>query len=362
MDLSKHKRAFIISDTHLGIRNGSVEWIEIMKNYFHDFFIPLLKKEKKSGDFVIHCGDVFDSRHSLNLLVMNECMNIFEEISKIMPVVIILGNHDIFRKNTNDVNSVKVLKWIPNIKIIEEPEIIEVHGKKLLFMPWRATHQDEVSCVKDNPADFLFCHTEAKGLKFNKGTTIETGIELSDLKSFRKVYAGHIHYAQHSGNFRMLGCPYPLTRSDINNDKGIWVFDIENETEQFFVNDYSPKFVRYTFERILEMEEDVVKKIFKNNFVDILVDPKWSLSFPFSSFTEEIAGYRKLDFIPYIKETDDESLENEEQSEVNSIDILELCKQSILNTQHSDNVKDKLILTIKTLFDKVQKTQNIEED
>jgi hypothetical protein len=40
----------MITDTHLGVRNGSIEWLEIMKEYFNDFFIPLLKKEKKEGE------------------------------------------------------------------------------------------------------------------------------------------------------------------------------------------------------------------------------------------------------------------------------------------------------------------------
>ena len=226
----------MITDTHLGVRNSSVEWLEIMKEYFHNFFIPLLKKEKKEGDFLIHLGDVFDSRHSLNLLVMNEGISIFEEISKIMPIVIILGNHDIYKKNSNDVNSVKVLKWIPNITVLEEPQILTVSGKKLLMMPWRAGHVEELECINNNPADFLFCHTEMQGLKFNKNTTIETGLDLSSIKNFRKVYAGHIHFAQKKGNFRMLGCPYPMTRSDIKNEKGIWCLDIESENEIYYPN------------------------------------------------------------------------------------------------------------------------------
>ena len=363
-NLSNYKRCWMITDTHLGVRNSSIEWLEIMKEYFRDFFIPLLKREKKDGDFLIHVGDVFDSRHSLNLLVMNEGISIFEEISKIMPIVIILGNHDIYKKNSNDVNSVKILKWIPNIAVLEEPEIIRVSGKKLLFMPWRATHQDEHDCISNNPADFLFCHTDVQGLKFNRNTVIESGLDLSLLKAFRKVYAGHIHYAQKKGNFRMLGCPYPMTRSDINNEKGIWCLDIITEEETFYPNTVSPKFIRMAFERVLDMEELEAKETFRNNFVDILVDPKWSLNFPFSTFAEDMSGYRKLDFVPRISNTEDDDgllLENE-NSNMEQIDILELSQLVIYNTQHSDNVKEKLIQTMKHLYDKVQKQQDEKDE
>jgi DNA repair exonuclease SbcCD nuclease subunit len=362
MNLENYNRAFMITDTHLGVRNSSTEWLDIMKSYFYDFFIPLLKSEKREGDFLIHLGDVFDSRHSLNLLVMNDGLTIFEEIAKIMPVVIILGNHDVYRKNSNEVNSVKILKWVPNIKIIEEPEVLKIGGKKLLFMPWRANHQEERECVRENPADFLFCHADVQGLKFNKNTVIEEGIELSAMKNFRKVYAGHIHYSQNTENFRMLGCPYPLTRSDIGNVKGIWLLDIKNESETFYENTHSPKFIRVLFERVLEMEEEEARSFFFNNYVDILVDPQWSLNFPFSTFTEEMKGYRKLDFIPRMNNTDEDGQLLDEEAALEKIDILELSMKLIQSTSHSESLKQKLMNTVKALYEKVQKAEEEMED
>ena len=356
------KRAFLISDTHFGVRNSAFEWLDIIKEYFYDYFIPLLKSESKEGDILIHCGDVFDSRHSLNLFAMNLAMEIFEEIAKIMPVVIILGNHDIAKKNSNEVNSVKVLKWIPNITVLEEPEVMTFSRKAVLFMPWRANSTEEAECIKNNPADFLFCHTDVQGMRFNRNTVIDAGMELSTLKSFKKVYSGHIHYAQQKANFRMLGCPYPLSRSDINNEKGTWVFDFENETEIYYLNTVSPKFVRMLFEKVLELDEEEAKEKFRNNFVDILVDPKWSLNFPFSTFSDEMKGYRRLDFIPRISAAEDEDGNMpDEEGNIEQIDIIELSKNLIYNTSHSDKVKKRLIETIKTLYDRVQKTSQEEE-
>lgn len=361
---SNMHRTFLISDTHFGVRNSSNEWMEIQKEYFYNFLIPLLKKESKKGDVLIHCGDVFDSRQSINLFVMNFALEIFEELAKILPVIILLGNHDIAKKNSNEVNSVKVLKWIPNIKVCEEPEIITVVGKKLLFMPWRANHQEEEECLKTHTADFLFCHTDVQGLKFNRNTEIQEGISLAMLKQFRKVYSGHIHYSQSKGNFRMLGCPYPLTRSDINNEKGIWCFDIENESETYFPNNYSPKFIRILFEKVLEMEEDEAREHFKNNFVDVLVDQKWTLNFPFSTFYDDIQGYRKLEFVPRIMnmEDDDGALLDDESYQLGKIDIVELANKLIQNTSHNDSLKEKLLSTIKTLHEKVQKTKEKEDE
>ena len=70
----KAKRAFIISDTHLGARSNSVEWLEVMRDWFYSDFLPRVEKEYRPGDILIHCGDVFDNRQSVNLLVLHEGM------------------------------------------------------------------------------------------------------------------------------------------------------------------------------------------------------------------------------------------------------------------------------------------------
>jgi len=351
-----YKRAFIISDTHFGVRNSSTEWLEITKDYFQNFFIPLLKRESKPGDFVLHCGDVFDSRHSLNLLVMNEALTIFEEISSILPIVIILGNHDVYRKETNDINSAKILKWIPNITVHEEPEVMKVANNKLLLMPWRKNVEEENACITSHEADYLFCHTDVKGLKFNKFTEVENGLDLSIMSKFKKVYSGHIHFAQSRKNFRMVGCPYQLTRSDMYNEKGIWLVDFEKDSEVFFKNDRSPNFMRILFEKILEMEVKEVNDMFRNNFVDILVHPKWSLNFPFSSFSEELIGYKKMEFIPRATEVDSDGndiLDN--GTTLENFDVITLSEKVINGTSHSEELKENLKKTVKKLYENVLK-------
>jgi DNA repair exonuclease SbcCD nuclease subunit len=356
-----YKRCFIVSDTHFGARNSSYEWLDIMKDYFHNFFFPLLKREGRPGDFVMHCGDVFDSRHSLNLLVMNETMQIFEEMAKIMPVVIILGNHDIYRKDSNEVNSAKILKWIPNITVLEEPDIMKVANNTLLLMPWRKSVEEEIKCVSENDADYLFCHTDVKGLKFNKFTEVETGLDLKVMDKFKRVYSGHIHYTQTNKNFRMVGCPYQLTRSDMNNGKGIWIVDFEKDTETYFKNDYSPSFMRVIFEKILEMEVEDVNKMVTNNFVDILVHPKWSLNFPFSTFAEELSGYKRLDFIPRTTDIDENGeIIPDEGTTLENFDVLTLAEKVINNTSHSDELKENLKKTVKILYENTVKANTNE--
>jgi DNA repair exonuclease SbcCD nuclease subunit len=138
-----------------------------------------VKRFTDQGDCLVHLGDVYDSRQSLNLRVLNLGIEIFEELSDIFKdgIFIICGNHDIFNKNTNEVNSLKSLKWIPRVNIFEEPESVKFGDKSIFLMPWRKDYQADTETIEGaKEHDYMFCHTDLKGLMFNKFTRIEHGI------------------------------------------------------------------------------------------------------------------------------------------------------------------------------------------
>jgi DNA repair exonuclease SbcCD nuclease subunit len=338
------KRIWLITDTHLGVRSNSREWMDTIEDFFKNQFIPTLKKESRPGDILIHCGDLFDSRQSINLYVMNKGIEIFEEISSIMPVYAIVGNHDIFMKYSNEINSLKLFKHMKNFTVFEEPQVLVTPTKRLLMMPWEEDHKafHEIISKPEHKADVLFCHTDIKGMSFNKFVKIEDGCEPVDFSGYERVYSGHIHYAQQFKNIRMLGTPYELTRSDSGNQKGFWMLDLETDEEKFYPNERSPKFVRYRLEFILEQDMGWIEEAFRNNYVDIMVTPQWSLKFPFSQFSDSISGYRKIN--PIIL-TDGESTEEgaaEQEAGDGEINLITLINDHINNLAYSDRVKENL--------------------
>jgi DNA repair exonuclease SbcCD nuclease subunit len=358
------KRFINISDTHFGIRSNSNEWVDIHRSYFFDWFIPLLKKNYQPGDALMHNGDVFDSRQSINLNVMNMGLEIFEAISKIMPVYVICGNHDIYRKNTNAINSLKMFKWLDNVHVYEEPIILEVNGGKtdILLMPWRATKEQEQETVYSNTADYLFCHTDMQGLKFNRNVKVDEGINIETLKKFKRVYSGHIHYAQNAGNVRMIGSPYQLTRSDIGNAKSVWFIDFTNDTEDNIVNDFTPKFIKVNLDKLLELRFKRAEEILENNFVDILVDAITTVNFPFSSFLDLFSNikYRKLNYIITSTEDNDDWLVEELEGGDETIDLPSLVNLYIDSLSYNEGIKTRLKEVSKTLYIDTLKNSNEE--
>jgi DNA repair exonuclease SbcCD nuclease subunit len=349
----KGKRVWLITDTHLGVRNNSNEWIELIRDYFFKWFFPLVRSNYKPGDILIHLGDYFDSRQSLNLKVLNLGVEIAEELSTLFPdgVYIIAGNHDIWGKSTNEVNSLKSLKWIPNISILEEPESLLIGDKTFFLMPWRKDHQTEEEILDSaSRHDVLCCHTDIRGLKFNKYVNIESGSDISKFSKFDRVYSGHIHYAQKSGNINMLGSPYEITRSDMDNPKSITLLDVETMKETVFPNTFSPKFKRLYFDKILESTLEEIEPVFNNNFIDIMIDPVMSLKAQLSLLTDILTSQRSLNFHPYDPDQATSLSQQMMDVEGRQFNVIDFIKEYVSNMDETDDVKSKMVSSLSKLY------------
>jgi DNA repair exonuclease SbcCD nuclease subunit len=357
------KRVWFITDTHLGVKNNSNEWVEIIEDYFDNFFFPLLKENYRPGDVLIHLGDFFDSRQSVNLRVLNLGVRIAEQLSEIFVdgVWILIGNHDIFGKNTNEINSLKSIKWIPGVSICEEPVSIKLGDKSFFMMPWRKDSNDEELCLDEaEPHDFLCCHCDIRGLKFNRFVNIEHGSDISKFQKFSKVFSGHIHYGQKLGNINMLGSPYELTRSDMGNTKGIYLLELSTSELTFFENLRSPKFKRFSFEDLLEKTPEEVNEEFNNNFVDIMIEPKMALKAPLNMISDCVENPRKIQFHPYDPNQAtplSEKLRNDDSS---NFDVMDFINEYVGNLEMDQSGKEKILKTISKLYSVVQQ-KDLEE-
>jgi DNA repair exonuclease SbcCD nuclease subunit len=354
------KRIWFITDTHLGVRNNSNEWIELIRDYFFNWFFPLVKKNYREGDILIHLGDYFDSRQSLNLKVLNLGIEVAEEMSAIFKdgVYIIAGNHDIWGKTSNDVNSLKSLKWIPNIRILEEPESLKISDRTFFLMPWRKDHESEGETLDSaSEHDVLCCHTDIRGLKFNKYVKVEEGSEISKFSKFGRVYSGHIHYAQKIGNINMLGSPYELTRSDMDNQKSITLLDLSDMSEHVFVNDFSPKFKRIYFDQILDSTIEEMEAIFRNNFVDIMIDPVMALKAQLSSLNDILNSQRSLNFHPYDPNQATSLSQQIIDTDGRNFNVIDFIREYVNEMDESEETKSKIVSSLNKLY-KIISEQN----
>lgn len=297
-----YNKLFLIADIHLGVRNNSLEWINNIENYFNNFLIPTIQSKidsKNDKPCLVILGDVFDNRQTMDIQIMNTAIDLFIELSNIIPVIILSGNHDIYKRINNDVNSLRILKSINNITVIEKPTILHLNDKfNIGVIPWLGYHEIEASYLSNNNIDFALMHTDIRGLTFDNGRIIYSGVDTKQFKG-RKIFSGHIHKRQESDNIIYIGSPYQLRRSDIGNSKGIYELDLNNNKINFYENNYSPKFLKIRIEDILELTIDRVEEIFRNNYTDIIIPSKYINKFNVAKLLDSIQNckYKKIELI-----------------------------------------------------------------
>jgi metallophosphoesterase superfamily enzyme len=206
----------VIGDLHFGVRNGNKEFL--------DFQIAWLWKSmrqmKAQGiSIAIQVGDMFDNRKSVDALVGQtvdrEVTNMLEELD--MTMIILVGNHNIYYRDHNDVTNMWFFEKNPRIKLVHESsEIQHPGGPKMLMLGWinKNNYEAMTKAVAVSDAEYCFGHLEFEGFPMYKGVLATHGMSPVMFKKFKKVVTGHYHTISQDGNVFYTGSPYHLTWSD----------------------------------------------------------------------------------------------------------------------------------------------------
>lgn len=269
-------KILLIGDTHLGLGypNKLDHFFKVSNDYFENFLFPIIEKHLTKDDIIVHLGDLFDNRNIVPINILNYAQSIIERMSKICPVHILIGNHDIYNKSDNDINSVKAYNYIPNVSVYETSSVIEFDDKKILMMPWVETKEEQISILKENSGcDYLFCHSDLNGAKMHLtsvGHRNMNKVDIDDFEGYKNVYSGHIHLVQKNKNFTFVGSIHEMDRNDIDNQKGIFILDVEKGKELFVPNNISPKFKKMYINKEEDIENLKEEEVAKN-WVDLYI-------------------------------------------------------------------------------------------
>jgi DNA repair exonuclease SbcCD nuclease subunit len=323
-------KILIIGDSHLGLGypNSVDKWFKVHQQYFSEFLLPLIKKEITKDDIIIHCGDLFDNRSVVPINILNYAQSVLEEISSICPLHILIGNHDLYTKSTNDINTVKLYKYIPNITVYEEPTKIEFMGKSILMLPWVEKRKDQQKTLEEfSGCHYLFCHSDLNGSKMHLNSVAHKNLDKIDVESFsgyKNVYSGHIHIVQRNKNFTFVGNNFEMDRNDLGNQKGIFILDVVEETERFVPNEVSPRYRKVyvkTEEDILSLEEISTKDYWVDLFISnsLLINNR-KLRRKLESMLEN-GNFASVDYIDDISITRHENTKDVLNEELTSEDL-----------------------------------------
>ena len=118
-------------------------------------------------------------------------------------VHMIVGNHDTYFKNTNEVNSLDELigNRYENIKIYREAETVEF-DIPIFFLPWinSTNYNSTLEKMQKTKATVAMGHLEIKGFEMHHGFPSETGMDKSEFNRFDMVMSGHFHKKSDDGH------------------------------------------------------------------------------------------------------------------------------------------------------------------
>lgn len=365
-------KIFLIGDTHIGLGypNNADKWFKVHREYFSDFLMPLLKSRVEPGDIIVHLGDLFDNRNVIPINLMNYTLDIVEEISKIAPFHIIIGNHDLYSKSTGEINSVRPFKHIDNIFIYDKPTKIEFEGVGILMVPYIDNRKEQISIINNNKdCKYLFCHSDLNGAKLHMtsaGHRNADKIDIEDFKDFRKVYSGHYHIVQRDQNFTFVGSIFQMDRNDYKDQKGIFIIDVENEEEEFVENKVSPVFRKYNV--ISETDVDGLDALRNSkDYIDLSISNNLLISNRKLRRKLEVllenSGFSSVDYIDDIVTKVDESVDtapdeefDEEKLDISiQLDYADYIKEYINKQKYeSDTFREGIV----TEYDEVIKIYN----
>jgi DNA repair exonuclease SbcCD nuclease subunit len=322
----------LVTDTHAGARNDNKIINEYYLKFFEEQFIPYLLNNNITK--IVHLGDVFDKRKYINIHTLHTWkQKVFDVLEKNnISMDIILGNHDLYYKDTSKVNSVcEVLQSYNNIKIFQSATEKEIYGLKFLYVPWINidNQKDSFELIKNTTAEILLGHIEIKGFQMHRGSiNIDRGFEVSELQKFDYVLSGHFHHKSREGHIQYLGNPYEMTWNDWNSEKGFHILNTQTRELEFIENERKifHKIVYNDENKTLEEVMNVDFNKYKDMFVKVIVQEKTNPFF-YDTFIDKLEEHAPHD-LKKVEKIHDVDAEDVDES-ISTKDTLTILREHI---------------------------------
>jgi DNA repair exonuclease SbcCD nuclease subunit len=288
----------ILGDTHFGMRNDSAVFNELARKFYTEVFFPYLDEHGIAN--VIQLGDLFDRRKFINFNILASAKEyFFDQMDRRGSLYALLGNHDIFYRNTLRINSPSlVLPEYSRVLLIDKPSTIVFGGIPMDMIPWicEENEKEVAEFIKNSKSDFCFGHFELAGFEMDRGNFCHEGMDSSLLSKYERVISGHFHHRSEKGNILYTGVPYQMTWADWNDPKGFHVFDTETREIEFIRNPHEI-YVKIGYNDDNLFFDEVANgdySAFTGKYVKVVVEKK-SNSFLFETLIESLNKANPID-------------------------------------------------------------------
>lgn len=323
----------LLGDTHFGARGDSQAFHKYFFKFYDEVFFPYLKDNNITE--VIQLGDLMDRRKFVNYVTLSDMREKF--INKFvgdLNLHVLLGNHDVYYRNTNRVNSLTELfgnlKEHYNITIIDENSTLDFGGLAIDIIPWinKENYADSMEFIKKSLSTTCIGHFEIKGFEMHKGMKAGGGLGINTFKGYDYVYSGHFHTRSSNKNVTYVGTPYELTWSDYDDIRGFHILDTENGMIEFIKNPSKMHHKVFYDDTIEDYSKHDVKK-YHGSIVKVIIVNKTDVR-KFENFIERLSNIDLINFniVDVSLDYSDDAIDNIETEDTltilfNSIDNLD---------------------------------------
>ena len=343
----------LVTDTHFGARNDNQNVNDYFYKFYDDIFFPEL--EKRGITTCVHLGDVVDRRKFISFKIANDFrqrfINRFAELG--IDLHIIIGNHDTYYKNTNEVNSMEELVGRDRCNIYTGPEVVEFDGVPIQFIPWINTnnYDESMTALSHSPAQIAMGHLEVNGFEMHKGHFADGSYDKELFRRFDIVMSGHFHHKSDDGQIYYLGTPYEIYWSDYEDPRGFHIFDTETRELERIVNPYRLFEKVYYDDTTTDYTEYDMSK-FKDMYVKVIVVNKKDL-YQFDKFVDKLlqADAHEVKIVEDFSELDAENVSDDIVE--NTEDTMTLLEKYIDELDVTMD-KDRLKNTMRSLYTEAQ--------
>lgn len=276
-----------------------------------------------SPDFIVLLGDILDSHEIVRTKAYNVACNFIENLSKVSPVFVLIGNHDYtsnsqFLTEEHCFNPLK--KW-RNVTIVDKPILRTCKSQSFIFCPYTPPGrfiEALNTMVSDGEmwefSDAIFCHQEFLGAQYGMGMVSVIGDEWQS--DYPDVFSGHMHTPHRVGEKINYVGSSQQTKISESPDKKVWLVSFDEGERRYSIKKH-PTGVR-NFKKIVknvsDISEENVDKITRESLkykIHLVITGENSLNQVFKS-TGLAKSLKKLVWnLTYINTDTDEYDEND---------------------------------------------------
>jgi len=241
-----------ISDIHIRLNSRHIEYIEVFKKLYEK-----IRLHDRNKGIIVLTGDIFDTKQSLTSESIKISIEFFINLSNILPLFIICGNHDSLLSNPDRMDNISGVLTNREIKNLHYLQLSGLYKyQNILFGVTSLIDNINIHSSilddyieKNNLKDIIkigLYHGPVGELEMNDLYTLKSQKTVKDFEGYDYTLLGDYHKYKYLNEERTIGyCSSLISQcfSECDDDHGYLYWDLKNKNSYYvrIENDYRYK-------------------------------------------------------------------------------------------------------------------------